>query len=116
MNRVYVHKAQEHSAIFQKRMIMVEALLNQILEKLVELQSEIDQMKTKLATKEDLAAVATKGDLVSIQQAILETNRIVKNIELNQERHERILDVLSKRSIEHEARYQRLTASAVKEN
>lgn len=61
-------------------------------------------MKTKLATKGDLAAVATKGDLVSIQQAILETNRIVKNIELNQERHERILDVLSKRSIEHEAR------------
>ncbi|MDE8563425.1 hypothetical protein PNH38_05930 [Anoxybacillus rupiensis] len=95
---------------------MVEALLNQILEKLVELQSEIDQMKTKLATKEDLAAVATKGDLISIQQAILETNRIVKNIELNQERHERILDVLSKRSIEYEARYQRLTASAVKEN
>lgn len=91
---------------------MLEAVLQQVLTKLNELQAEMNNMKqtmaTKqdlenMATKEDLKAMATKQDLKMIQQAVLETNEIVKNIEANQKRQECILDVLSKRSIEHEA-------------
>ncbi|AXM89283.1 hypothetical protein CI793_01100 [Anoxybacillus ayderensis] len=91
---------------------MLEAVLQQVLTKLNELQAEINNMKQTVATKqdlenmvtkEDLKAMATKQDLKMIQQAVLETNEIVKNIEANQKRQERILDVLSKRSIEHEA-------------
>ncbi|WP_163151218.1 hypothetical protein [Anoxybacillus sp. MB8] len=109
---------------------MLETVLQQVLTKLNELQAEINNMKqtvaskqdlenmatkedlkamaTKqdlenMATKEDLKAMASKQDLKMIQQAVLETNEIVKNIEANQKRQERILDVLSKRSIEHEA-------------
>ena len=119
----------------------MESILNQILERLTQLQSdmnamkaevndikakmatqeelkalksEVNDIKAKMATKEELEALksevndikakmVTKEDLAPIQQAVLETNDIVKSIELNQERHERILDVLSKRSIEHEA-------------
>nr|WP_039938854.1 repeat-containing protein [Anoxybacillus gonensis] len=71
-------------------------------------KEDLKAMATKqdlenMATKEDLKAMATKQDLKMIQQAVLETNEIVKNIEANQKRQERILDVLSKRSIEHEA-------------
>ncbi|WP_181519631.1 hypothetical protein [Anoxybacillus ayderensis] len=91
---------------------MLEAVLQQVLTKLNELQAEMNNMKQTMATKqdlenmvtkEDLKAMATKQDLKMIQQAVLETNEIVKNIEANQKRQERILDVLSKRSIEHEA-------------
>lgn len=118
---------------------MLEAVLQQVLTKLNELQAEMNNMKqtvatkqdlenmvtkedlkamaTKqdlenmatredlkaMATKQDLENMATKQDLKMIQQAVLETNEIVKNIEANQKRQERILDVLSKRSIEHEA-------------
>ncbi|MED0657383.1 hypothetical protein [Anoxybacillus ayderensis] len=82
---------------------MLEAVLQQVLTKLNELQAEINNMKQTMATKQDLENMATKQDLKMIQQAVLETNEIVKNIEANQKRQERILDVLSKRSIEHEA-------------
>ncbi|MCL6572626.1 hypothetical protein [Anoxybacillus ayderensis] len=82
---------------------MLEAVLQQVLTKLNELQAEMNNMKQTMATKQDLENMATKQDLKMIQQAVLETNEIVKNIEANQKRQERILDVLSKRSIEHEA-------------
>lgn len=99
----------------------MEALLNRILDRLDQLQSdmnalksEINDIKAKMATKEELAELKSKvneieakmvikEDLSPIQQAVLETNGIIKNIEVNQERHEQILEVLSKRSIEHEA-------------
>ncbi|BDG48683.1 MULTISPECIES: hypothetical protein [Parageobacillus] len=51
----------------------MESTLNQILEKLTYIQSELDTIKTNMATKEDLS---------TIQQAVLETNNIVKSIEL----------------------------------
>jgi hypothetical protein len=82
---------------------VLEAVLQQVLTKLNELQAEMNNMKQTMATKQDLENMATKQDLKMIQQAVLETNEIVKNIEANQKRQERILDVLSKRSIEHEA-------------
>ncbi|MGG3835299.1 hypothetical protein ABEV40_17775, partial [Geobacillus thermocatenulatus] len=59
-----------------------------------DLQSNIHEIQAKMATKEDL---------VPIHQAIMEIDQIVKRIEVNQERHEHILAILSKRSIEHEA-------------
>ncbi|OKO89461.1 hypothetical protein BRO54_3322 [Geobacillus proteiniphilus] len=68
-------------------------------QELAELRSTVNEMEAKMATKDDLAP---------IRQAVLETNEIVKNIEVNQERHEQILEILSKRSIEHEASISKL--------
>ncbi|MCK7605552.1 hypothetical protein L3V64_004095, partial [Geobacillus stearothermophilus] len=81
-------------------------------------KQELEDIKANMATKQELedvknnlmkeldhvkANMVTKQEFVFLQQAVLETNEIVKKIEQNMEKHERILDLLSRRSIEHEA-------------
>ncbi|MED3757058.1 hypothetical protein P4506_10050 [Geobacillus stearothermophilus] len=81
-------------------------------------KQELEDIKTNMATKQELedvknnlmkeldhvkANMVTKQEFVFLQQAVLETNEIVKKIEQNMEKHERILDLLSRRSIEHKA-------------
>lgn len=57
-------------------------------------EHEVSDIKTNMATKREF---------IFVQQTMLETNEMVKKIEQNMEKHERILDLLSRRSIEHEA-------------
>ncbi|MGG3939171.1 hypothetical protein ABEV20_04605, partial [Bhargavaea massiliensis] len=47
--------------------------------------------------------MATKQDLALVQQAVLETNEIVKKLESKIDNHEQLLTLLSHRSLEHEA-------------
>lgn len=69
---------------------MSEELLKQILEKM-----------EQLATKEDVARIEKKLDATFKQVA--KSAETINEIAATQDRHERILEVLSKRSIEHEA-------------
>ncbi|MBW9219140.1 hypothetical protein CI793_12870 [Anoxybacillus ayderensis] len=65
----------------------MEHTLRQILDKL-------NKMETNMATKQDFTLV---------QQAVLETNEIVKKLESKIDSHEKLLTLLSHRSLEHEA-------------
>lgn len=56
--------------------------------------------------KQDVAGL--KQDMAQVMQASLETNQIVTRMEATQEGHERILDLLSRRSIEQEANLKRI--------
>lgn len=69
---------------------MSDQLLQQILEKLTQMDSRISNIENNMATKEDVA------ELPWIKTAIHE---IVEN----QEKQKRILETLSIRSVEHEA-------------
>lgn len=67
---------------------MSEELLKQILEKLDTIDTKVDRIEKKLdATFEQVAKSA----------------ETINEIAVTQERHERVLEVLSKRSIEHES-------------
>jgi hypothetical protein len=102
---------------------MSEQLLQQILEKLNNIESEqqamksdqqamksdiqfmrqdVNNVKINMATKEDVA------DIPAIRVAVLEAIDTVNRIENTQVQHERILDLLSRRSIEQEAELRRI--------
>lgn len=88
---------------------MSEQLLKQILHELKEVKSEQQAMRQDIyniqktmATKEDVA------DIPAIKVSIFETSEIVKQIEATQVRHERTLDLLSRRSIDQEAEIKRI--------
>lgn len=67
---------------------MSEEILKQILEKLESMDTKMDRIESKLdATFEQVAQSA----------------ETINEIAATQDRHERILEVLSKRSIEHES-------------
>lgn len=114
---------------------MSETMLQKILEELKEMNVEVKGMKTEqqltnqrltsLETKQQqtnqrLETIETKQQQTNqrldtikteqtlIKQAVLETNDIVHRLELNQEKHERILDLLSRRSIEQEAELKKM--------
>lgn len=72
----------------------MEHMLQRILDKLEEMGTELEEIKANMATKQDLALV---------QQAVLETNEIVKKLESKIDNHEQLLTLLSHRSLEHEA-------------
>lgn len=69
-------------------------MLQRILDKLEKMGTELEEIKANMATKQDLALV---------QQAVLETNEIVKKLESKIDNHEQLLTLLSHRSLEHEA-------------
>lgn len=75
---------------------MSDDIFKQILDELKELKSDVKEIR------------AVASDITLIRQAVLETNETVKRIESNQERQERILDILAVRSIEQEAEIKRL--------
>lgn len=66
------------------------------------LEMKMSLLEKKMATKDDVA------DIPAIKVAVFETNGTVKRIEATQEHHERILDLLSRRSIEQEAELKRI--------
>ncbi|ASA97478.1 hypothetical protein AF6_0286 [Anoxybacillus flavithermus TNO-09.006] len=72
----------------------MEHMLQRILDKLEKMGTELEEVKANMATKQDLALV---------QQAVIETNEIVKKIESRSDNHEKLLTFLSHRSLEHEA-------------
>lgn len=73
----------------------MEQMLQRILDKLENIEAELAEVKANMATKQDLALV---------QQAVIETNEIVKKkIESRSDNHEKLLTFLSHRSLEHEA-------------
>lgn len=70
-------------------------------------KQEFEEVKGNMATKQELqevkANMATKQDFTLVQQAVLETNEIVKKLESKIDSHEKLLTLLSHRSLEHEA-------------
>ncbi|TBL70080.1 hypothetical protein [Paenibacillus thalictri] len=103
---------------------MSEQMLQHIIDQLSQINDRLTHVETNMATKDDISNMATKDDISNmatkddiaklatkediailpfIQQAVLETNETVKRIELTQERHSKIIDLLSARSIEHES-------------
>lgn len=95
---------------------MSEKLLKQILNELKEMKSELKEVKSEQqATRQDISNIqktmATKedvADIPAIKVSIFETSEIVKHIETTQVRHERTLDLLSRRSIDQEAEIKRI--------
>ncbi|MGG6432780.1 hypothetical protein ACPF7I_01670 [Anoxybacillus sp. D401a] len=98
----------------------MEHTLRQILDKLDKMEAnmttkqELEEIKANMATKQELAEIkaelekvkdhmATKPDFMLVQQAVLETNEIVKKLESKIDTHEKLLTLLSHRSLEHEA-------------
>lgn len=60
---------------------MSDELLRQILSRLDQMDKDIQEMKSTVATKEELSKVATKEDVAEIRQAVLETREDVKGIQ-----------------------------------
>ncbi|MFD1394448.1 hypothetical protein ACFQ40_01460 [Kroppenstedtia eburnea] len=65
---------------------MSDELLRQILSRLDQMDKDIQEMKSTVATKEDLSKVATKEDVAEIRQAVLETREDVKGIQEGMQR------------------------------
>ncbi|MFD1136730.1 hypothetical protein [Paenibacillus urinalis] len=73
---------------------MSEELLKQILDKL-------NHIESNMVTKEDAERIEKKLDATFEQVA--KSSEVINEISATQERHERILEILSKRSIEQES-------------
>ncbi len=71
---------------------MSEKILQQILDEIKDMKKDISEIKKQTE------------NIPAIKVAVLETNEIVKHIESLQENHEQTLDLLSRRSIDQEAR------------
>lgn len=80
---------------------MSDQILKQILDKLNQMDERLDRVERNMATKEDVA------DLPLIKRAVLETADVVKEIQLIQDRQQSVIELLSSRSIEHEAELKR---------
>ncbi len=88
---------------------MCENLLNQILDKLntviheqQEMKQEVVNIKETMATKEDIK------ELPTMKSVIYDIGDTVDRIEAAQEKHERTLDLLARRSIDQEAEIKRI--------
>lgn len=71
---------------------MSEKILQQILDEITDMKQDISEIKKQTE------------DVPAIKVAVLETNEIVKHMESTQENHEQTLDLLSRRSIDQEAK------------
>lgn len=71
---------------------MSEKILQQILDEITDMKQDISEIKKQTE------------DVPAIKIAVLETNEIVKHMESTQENHEQTLDLLSRRSIDQEAK------------
>ncbi|MED0678718.1 hypothetical protein P4T20_05305 [Aneurinibacillus thermoaerophilus] len=81
---------------------MSNQLLEQILDKLDQLNQRLDRVENNMATKEDVA------DLPLIKRAVLDTSDSVKRLEEIQDSQQRIIELLSARSIQQEAELKRI--------
>ena len=80
----------------------MEKKLDLILNELKTLNERITNIESNMATKENVA------ELPYIKRAVGDTSDTVKRIETIQEKHERTLDLLSRRSIDQEAELKRI--------
>lgn len=89
---------------------MSEKILSDILEQvnnMTMVQHEIKSDTTKM--QNDCAEIKIQTENIpSIKIATLETKKIVERVESTQERHEKTLDLLSRRSIDQEAELKRI--------
>ncbi|UKS26122.1 hypothetical protein LOZ80_32005 [Paenibacillus sp. HWE-109] len=69
--------------------VLLKAELSPVIEKLNGIDSRLDKLELEQS---------------QIKQAVLETNKTVKRMELIQEQQHSIIELLSARSIEHEAK------------
>jgi archaellum component FlaC len=81
-------------------LIVIDNRLDGIDNHLIVIDNRLDGLDTRLDRIEI--------DQIQIKQAVLETNATVKRIELIQEQQHSIIELLSARSIEHEAKIKRI--------
>ncbi|MED4350885.1 hypothetical protein P9265_00865 [Schinkia azotoformans] len=95
---------------------MSEKILNKILEKIENVQEEMKEIKKEMKEMNERienveSTMATKKDVEAIpfiRQAVMDIDERTTRIEKTQEKHERTLDILSRRSIEQEAELRRI--------
>lgn len=98
-------------------------LLELLLQKMTGMEGELQNLNKRvtnieenMAAKEDIEEVKKEiaeiksfvSDIPAIKVSALETAEVVKRLESTQERHERTLDLLSRRSIDQEAELKRI--------
>ena len=71
------------------------------------LDNRVQALETKVVTLDEKVQSLAE-EQVFMKQTLLETSDIVKRIESTLENHDRTLDVLARRSIEHEAELKRI--------
>ncbi|RWR11121.1 hypothetical protein QNH23_03550 [Siminovitchia fortis] len=85
----------------------VQGVRSQMNNRFDALETRMSNMELKMHDlKEEMKNLGT--DNISVKQAVIETNKVVKRIEQTQESHERTLDLLSRRSIDQEAEIKRI--------
>lgn len=80
----------------------IENRVTGIENKISVIDKKVNFIENNMVTKEDIA------EMSEMKTAIFETAEIVKHIEKTQEKHERTLDLLSRRSIDQEAELKRI--------
>lgn len=86
--------------VIDKRLDGIDNCLGGIDNHLIVIDNRLDGLDTRLDRIEQ--------EQTQIKQAVLETNTTVKRIELIQEQQHSIIELLSARSIEHEAKIKRI--------
>lgn len=86
--------------VIDRRLDGIDTRLDGVDNRLNGLDNRLDGLDTRLDRIEI--------DQIQVKQAVLETNATVKRIELIQEQQHSIIELLSARSIEHEAKIKRI--------
>lgn len=86
---------------------IIENEQQQIIEKVSTIENEQQQIIGKVSTIENEQQIM-KAEQQQIKQAVMETNESMKRLEAIQESQHRIIDLLSARSIQHEAELKRI--------
>ncbi|QJD87222.1 hypothetical protein [Cohnella herbarum] len=106
-----VHQRLER---IETRLDRVEERLDRVEERLDRVEVRLDRMETRLENVEtrldqvETRLEALEEDSQLIKRAVLETNESVKRYEAIQESQQRIIELLSSRSIEQEAQLKRI--------
>ncbi|QDQ01325.1 hypothetical protein FOH38_13115 [Lysinibacillus fusiformis] len=85
----------------------MEKALTQILGELQQINQHISNIEQRLDSVEN-RLVTLETEQQQIKQAVLETNEKVNRLEAIQESQHRIIELLSARSIQHEAELKRI--------
>ncbi|MFA8439419.1 hypothetical protein [Pueribacillus sp. YX66] len=86
-----------------------------------QMNSRFDTLETRISNLEVeqrnmKEVMATKDNIASVQVVVVEITDTVKRIEKTQDSHDHILDILSRRTIEHEAEINILNEKISKDN
>jgi hypothetical protein len=92
-----LNEIQDLKSQMNSRFDMLETRMANMETKVSSFETEQRKMKEIMATKEDVA------DIPAIKTAVMETSKAIKRLEATQEKHDRTLDLLSRRSIDQEA-------------